>query len=66
MGKVTLDATTPGDRPRDLFLADGIHPGTVAQGLLANTFIAAIDTGFAQHLKPLTPHQILVDAKLVT
>ena len=47
-------------------MADGIHPGTVAQGLLANTFIAAIDSGFAQHLKPLSPHQILVDAKLAT
>ncbi len=66
VGKVKLDTTTPGDGPRHLFLADGIHPGTVGQGLLANTFVAAIDASFGQAIKPLTPHQVLVDAHLST
>ena len=66
IGRFQIDTTTPGDTPRHLFLADGIHPGTVGQGLLANTFIAAIDTRFGQRIKPLTDHQILVDARLAT
>ena len=66
IGKFTLNATVPGDTPRHLFLADGIHPGTVAQGLLANTFVNAIDSSFGEKIKPLTTHQILVDARLAS
>jgi phospholipase/lecithinase/hemolysin len=66
IGHFKIDTTTPGDGPRHLFLADGIHPGTVAQGLLANTFIAAIDTQFHLSVKPLTTRQIAVDAGLAS
>ena len=66
LGRFKIDTSTPGNKPRDLFLADGVHPGTVAQGVLANTFVAAIDTSFGQTIKPLTAHQIAVDAHLTT
>jgi hypothetical protein len=64
IGRFKIDTTTPGDGPRHLFLADGIHPGTVAQALLANTFITAIDTRFGLSVKPLTIRQVVVDAHL--
>ncbi len=66
LGRFTINATTPGDKPRDLFLADGVHPGTVGQAVLANTFVAAIDTSFGGTIKPLTTRQIAEDARLVS
>ena len=40
------DLATPGDDYHHFFLADGIHIGTVAQGLIADAFIGAIDAKF--------------------
>ena len=66
VGHVTLSTTAPGDGPKHLFLADGIHPGTVGQAVLANTFVQAIDAGSGEKIKPLTNQQILVDAHLAS
>ena len=54
VGGVTIDRETPSDQPFSLFLADGIHAGTVGQGLLANLFVDAIDDEFRGHIKPLS------------
>jgi hypothetical protein len=45
-GDTTIDVATPGDDPRDLFLSDGLHAGTVAQGIIANAFVDAINREF--------------------
>jgi hypothetical protein len=66
IGKVTINTVKPSNNPHSLFLKDGLHLGTVGQGLLANVFIHAIDTGFGATIKPLTDKQILVDARLAT
>jgi lysophospholipase L1-like esterase len=65
IGNTKINTTRPGDNPHDLFLADGLHLGTVGQGLLANVFINTIDTSFGAAILPLTNHQILKDAGLV-
>jgi len=57
-GGVRLDASAPGDAPNHLFLADQIHAGTIAQGLIADQFIAAVDTKFGARIVPLSPTQI--------
>ncbi len=46
VGGVTIDRDLPSDNPSSLWLADGLHAGTVAQGLLANVFIDAMDDEF--------------------
>ncbi len=58
-GGTTIDLADPGDGIRDFWLADGIHFGTVAQGMIANAFINAVDAKFGATLPPLAPEQIV-------
>jgi phospholipase/lecithinase/hemolysin len=39
VGGVSIDRNVPGDDPHNLWLADGLHAGTIGQGLLANLFV---------------------------
>jgi phospholipase/lecithinase/hemolysin len=64
LGKVTLDRETPSDDPHSVFLADGVHPGTLAQGLLANVFVKAMRKDFKVKVKPLSNTEILANAGL--
>jgi len=64
-GGTTISLSTPGDNYHDFFLADGIHVGTVGQGLIANDFVNAIDARFGLKVAPLTPQQIVNFARRV-
>jgi len=64
-GGITLDLTTPGDDYHHFFLADGIHIGTVGQGLIADAFLEAIDTHFNASIPLLSDHQIVNFARAV-
>jgi hypothetical protein len=64
-GGTNIDLSTPGDDYHHFFLADGIHVGTVGQGLIANEFITALDTSFGAHIKPLSANEIVRFAKSV-
>jgi hypothetical protein len=57
-GNTTIDLATPGDEYHHFILADKTHPGTVAQGEIANAFINAVDT-LGLRIKPLSPAEIL-------
>jgi hypothetical protein len=61
---MNIDRFAPGDDPSHLFLADGIHAGTVGQGLIANRFIRAMDEKFGLKIKPFTRHEIVENAGL--
>ncbi len=65
VGPVALDRTRPSDAPDHLFLADGVHAGTVGQGLLANTFVRVLNRAFRARVKPLTNREILDNAGLL-
>lgn len=65
VGGVNIDRTTPGDQYTHLFLADGLHIGTVGQGLLANAFVTAADTQFGAGIAPLSPGDIIQSARSV-
>jgi hypothetical protein len=60
-----IDLTTPGNDYHHFFLADGIHVGTVVQGIIANDFITAVDAQFGGRIAPLTPDQIVAFARKV-
>jgi hypothetical protein len=67
IGGVTL---TPGSAPSGgnanyRFLPDGTHPGTVAQGLMGNAFLQAIDRGYGESLTLQSDLKILGNASLV-
>jgi lysophospholipase L1-like esterase len=64
-GGTTISLATPGDNYHDFFLADGLHVGTVGQGLIANDFVNAIDARFGLKVAPLTARQIVSFAKRV-
>jgi phospholipase/lecithinase/hemolysin len=64
VGKLTLDRETPSNDPRSLFLADGVHAGTVGQGLLANVFVKAMKKEFKAKIKALSAKEILANAGL--
>jgi hypothetical protein len=58
-GGTVIDLDRPGDDFHHFFLADGIHAGTVGQGLIAAGFIRAVDARFGAHIMPLAPRQIV-------
>lgn len=57
---ITLSA---GNNFHNLFLADGIHTGTVGQGILANLFVDAFDREFGATVKPLSESEIVKAAR---
>ncbi len=61
----TINLVVPGDDYHNFFLADGIHPGTVGQGVIADTFAEAIDNKFDAQLIPITPQEIIRYAQKV-
>jgi phospholipase/lecithinase/hemolysin len=46
VGGLEIDCVKASNDPRHLFLADGFHPGTIGQCLIANRFLDAINAGF--------------------
>src|SRR5262249_52270749 len=46
VGSLELDRMNAGNGARHLFLSDGFHPGTIGQCLIANRFLAAINSRF--------------------
>jgi phospholipase/lecithinase/hemolysin len=65
-GGTAIDLATTGDDFRHFYLADGVHVGTVGQGLIADAFVAALDARFGVGLAPLSPEQIVQFAARVT
>jgi hypothetical protein len=63
-GGAVIDLATPGNDFHHFFLGDNIHFGTVGQGLIADTFVNAVDTQLGLHIRPLTPTQIVRFARL--
>jgi phospholipase/lecithinase/hemolysin len=57
-GGTTITLTT-GDDFHNFFLADGIHIGTVGQGIIADLFALAVDTHFNAGLFPPAPQEIV-------
>jgi hypothetical protein len=57
-GPYELDMNAAGTDPNDFWLADGIHPGTVAQTLLANLFLDTINSHFGTDVPDITPAEI--------
>lgn len=64
VGKTTINTRTPGNNYRNLFLSDGIHIGTVAQGYVANLFVRTVDSAFGARIKPLRPAEIVEFARM--
>ena len=63
-GGTTLRLTTTGQDYRDFILGDEIHPGTIAQGLIADAEIAAADV-LGAAITPLQPAAIVRYARSV-
>jgi hypothetical protein len=61
-GDVMIDRESASNEPTSLFLADGIHAGTVGQGLLANVFANAANAEFETRIRPLSEREILCNA----
>jgi hypothetical protein len=67
VGNVALERDAlfnPDNDARHLVLADGLHSGTLVQGLLANLIVETANTSFGTAIKPLSTHEILTNAGL--
>ncbi len=64
-GGTTVNVTTAGNDYHDFFVGDGIHVGTIGQGIIADDFISAIDTQLGGKIRQLTPEQIVRYARTV-
>ena len=64
VGDIILDQYIGQNNPKNLFLSDGIHSGTVLNGLFANYLIEHINPSINNPIKPLTTDEILKTAGL--
>jgi hypothetical protein len=64
-GGTTINAVVPSENYHSLVLGDGLHLGTVAQGVVANTILAAADAKFGAGVNVFTPQGIVGLARLV-
>jgi phospholipase/lecithinase/hemolysin len=60
-----LERHRPANALDCFFLADGRHPGTLGQGLIACMFIQVVNTKFAADISPLEPRELLAVARSV-
>jgi hypothetical protein len=58
-GGTTITLTTSSNDYHSFFLADGLHVGTVGQGIIANTIVAALDAKFGAGVSVFTPAGII-------
>ncbi len=61
-GVEIIKAQPTSPSPYHFFLPDGAHAGTVVQGLIANTFIEAMNRGYGTSFTPLSDQEILANA----
>lgn len=64
VGDITLDQYIPQNNPRSSFLRDGIHTGTVVNGLLANYILSALNPHLSRPVELLSDEEILKRASL--
>lgn len=56
---VYINPNAAGPAYTDMFVGDGIHPGTIAQAVLTNAIISQIDSWYPGAVTPLTDTEIL-------
>jgi phospholipase/lecithinase/hemolysin len=59
VGGLEINCLKASNDPQHLFLADGFHPGTIGQCLIANRFLAAINAGFDAGIPLLSAEEIV-------
>ncbi len=59
VGNVKLERLLINNDPRNMFLEDGVHAGTVMNGLFANAVIEKMNSSFGTQIKPLSNKEIL-------
>lgn len=64
-GESIVDLGASGNDPLHILLADNRHPGTIAQGLIANQFVGALNAKYEADVKPLGSQEILAIAQAV-
>jgi hypothetical protein len=64
-GGATISLTTASNNYHSFFLADSLHVGTVGQGIIANTIVAALDAKFGAGVNVFTPGGIVGLARQV-
>jgi phospholipase/lecithinase/hemolysin len=65
VGGESVNIYIPGDEPHYAFLSDGVHPGTIMQGLFANALINQMNKQFYTNIQPLSEREILGNAGLL-
>lgn len=58
-GGTVINLTQPSNDYHSFFLADGVHVGTIAQGLIANSFLNALRTKFGVKVTPFGDAQLV-------
>lgn len=64
VGDIELNGIFPSDNPRSVFLNDGVHTGTVLNGLFANTVVQHLNSLVGTKITPLQDIEILSESGL--
>lgn len=62
VGGVALERLVIDNNPRNMYVDDGVHLGTVMNGLFANEVIRVLNTQIANTVRPLSEEEILETA----
>lgn len=64
IGGVNINLLTGGTSATNAFVADGVHPHTVLQGVIANLFLTALRRGYGVEVELFTEEELLTNANL--
>lgn len=64
VGNVSLDKIIPSNSPRSVFLDDGIHAGSIYNGLFANYIIRNLNSKLGTQIKEFSTEEIVRNAGL--
>jgi lysophospholipase L1-like esterase len=59
-GSTKYNANFPSNQPTDAFSLDGVHPNSKGYAILANGFIAAINSKYGKSITPAEPNTVTI------
>lgn len=65
VGSKKMELLLLNDDPRNIFLEDGVHTGTVFNGLVANEIIGILNGSFGAHIRPFSNKELVDNAGII-
>jgi hypothetical protein len=62
VGNVPMQLLRLNNDPRNIFLADGVHPGTILNGIFVNKLVDVLDKNLGANIRKFNNEELLQNA----